>query len=85
MLPVAINTIMVSPTARPKPIITAEKIPGLAVGKITRTKVCHGDAPRARDPNVRFLGTAKIASSVIENIVGITAKPIANPTTMELR
>ena len=33
VLPVAMNTIIVSPTARPKPIITAAKMPGLAEGK----------------------------------------------------
>src|SRR5574340_1145162 len=36
VLPVAISTIMVSPTARPMPIISAEKIPGLAVSNTTR-------------------------------------------------
>ena len=50
VLPVAINTIMVSPTARPKPIIKAEKIPGLAVGKTTLIMVCHGVAPNANEP-----------------------------------
>ena len=38
VLPVAISTIIVSPTARPKPIITAAKIPGLAEGSTTRHK-----------------------------------------------
>jgi hypothetical protein len=33
VLPVAMSTIMVSPTARPKPIMIAEKMPGLAVGR----------------------------------------------------
>ena len=45
VLPVAISTIMVSPTARPKPIMTAEKIPLIAVGTTTRTVVCQVVAP----------------------------------------
>ena len=39
VLPVAISTIIVSPTARPKPIMIAEKTPGLAVGSTTLAKV----------------------------------------------
>ncbi|MNG11251.1 hypothetical protein D3C84_947750 [compost metagenome] len=50
VLPVAISTIMVSPTARPRPIIRAEKMPGLAVSRTTRVMVCQGVAPRAREP-----------------------------------
>ena len=49
VLPVAISTIMVSPTARPKPIMIAEKTPGLAVGSTTRTAVCQRLAPSASD------------------------------------
>ncbi len=41
VLPVAISTIIVSPTARPRPIISAEKIPGLAVRITTRVRVCQ--------------------------------------------
>ena len=50
VLPVAISTIMVSPTARPIPIMTAEKMPGLAVRMTTRLRVCQGDAPSASEP-----------------------------------
>ena len=85
VLPVAISTIIVSPTARPRPIITAEKMPGLAVGSTTRTSVCHGVAPSASEPFDRCLGTPKIASSAIEKMIGITAKPIATPTPSALR
>ena len=53
VFPVAISTIIVSPTARPKPTMVAEKIPGLAVGSTTRVAVCHRLAPRARDAAVR--------------------------------
>ena len=76
---------MVSPTARPNPIMTPEKIPGLAVGRMTPTMVCHGVAPKANEPFTRCLGTPKMASSDIEKIVGITAKPMASPTTNEFR
>ena len=82
---VAISTIIVSPTARPRPIISAEKMPGLAVGSTTRTSVCQGVAPSASEPCDKCLGTPKTASSAIEKIVGMTAKPIASPTTSELR
>jgi len=85
VLPVAISTIMVSPTARPMPIITAEKMPGLAVGSTTPISVCQGVAPSASEPSDRCLGTEKIASSAIEKMVGITAMPMAIPTTSALR
>ncbi len=85
VLPVAISTIMVSPTARPKPIMTAEKMPGLAVGSTTRVTVCQRLAPSASEPATRFRGTFEKASSEIAKMIGITAKPIASPTTMALR
>ena len=85
MLPVAISTIMVSPTARPMPTMMAEKMPGLAVSSTTQNRVCHGVAPSASEPEVRCLGTLNTASSAIEKMVGITAKPMAMPTTSELR
>ncbi|MNC45290.1 hypothetical protein D3C75_942410 [compost metagenome] len=66
VLPVAISTIIVSPTARPMPIISAEKMPGLAVRITTRVMVCHGVAPSAREPRVRLFGTLNTASSAIE-------------------
>ena len=59
VLPVAISTIMVSPTARPKPTMTAEKMPGLAVGSTTRSAVCQRLAPRASDAAVRCDGTER--------------------------
>ncbi len=66
VLPVAISTIMVSPTARPMPIISAEKMPGLAVSSTTRVSVCQGVAPKASEPSVRLRGTLNTASSAIE-------------------
>ena len=54
VLPAAIRMIMVSPTARPSPIITAAKIPGLAEGRTTRQRVCQRLAPRAIELAVRL-------------------------------
>jgi len=85
VLPVAISTIMVSPTARPMPIMRAEKMPGLAVSNTTLSAVCHGVAPSASDPIVSERGTLNTASSLIVKMVGITAKPMAMPTTSEFR
>ncbi len=83
VFPVAMSTIIVSPIALPSPIITAENIPGLAVGSITLIAVCQRLAPRARDPACKCLGTLERASSEIVNIMGITANPIAKPTIRE--
>ena len=85
VLPVAIRTIIVSPTARPKPIMTAEKMPGLAVGRTIRIAVCQRVAPRASEPARRCSGTFASESSAIVKMIGMTAKPIAMPTTRELR
>ena len=85
VLPVAISTIIVSPTARPKPIMIAEKMPGLAVGSTTRIAVCQRVAPSASEPARRCCGTFESESSAIVKMIGITAKPIARPTTSALR
>ena len=63
VLPVAISTIMVSPTARPRPIITAENSPLIAVGTTTRTAVCQGVAPAPSEAERRWSGTEDSASS----------------------
>ncbi len=76
---------MVSPTARPKPIMTAEKMPGLAVGSTTRVAVCQRLAPRASEAAVRCCGTLEKVSSAIVKMIGMTAKPMARPTTRQLR
>ena len=60
-------------------------MPAEAVGRITRTAVCHGEAPRASDAAFRCSGTLESASSEIVKMIGITAKPIANAMTRELR
>ena len=85
VLPVAITTIIVSPTARPSPIISAEKMPADAVGSTTRMAVCQRLAPQAIEAVRRAVGTFESASSAMVNMIGITAKPIMNPTTSELR
>ena len=81
VLPVAMRTIIVSPTARPNPIMIAEKIPGLAVGSTIRTAVCQRVAPTASEPARRCPGTFASESSAIVKMIGITANPIAIPTT----
>src|SRR4030095_12801966 len=85
VLPVAMSTIMVSPTARPKPIMIAEKMPGLAVGSTMRSAVCQRVAPSASDPARRWCGTLASESSAMVKMIGMTANPMATPTTSELR
>src|SRR5574337_2202678 len=85
VLPVAISTIIVSPTARPKPIMIAEKIPELAVGSTTLMAVCQRVAPRASAPATRCCGTLARESSAMVKMIGIMAKPMAKPTTREFR
>ena len=85
MLPVAISTIIVSPTARPKPIITAAKMPGLAEGSTTRHNVCQRLAPRAIEAAVMLWGTLESASSASEKMMGMTAKPRPMAMMMLLR
>jgi len=65
--------------------MTAEKMPGLAVGRTTRHAVCQGLAPQARLAEVRDLGTALSASSLMVKMMGITANPMAKPTTRLFR
>ena len=64
VLPAAISTIIVSPTARPRPIMTAEKSPLMAVGITIRVAVCQRRRAAAerrrpqvvRDARERVLG-----------------------------
>ena len=85
VLPAAMRTIIVSPTARPNPIMTAEKRPLIAVGTTTRMAVCHVVAPAPSEPARSDCGTAVRASSAIVKMIGMTAKPIVAPTTKALR
>ncbi len=85
VLPVAMSTIMVSPMARPRPIMMAAKMPGEAEGRITRQTVCQRLAPRARDAALRLGGTLDRESSAMVKMMGITAKPRAKAMTTLLR
>ena len=85
VFPVAITTIIVSPMARPKPIMIPETIPEIAVGITTLQTVCHRLAPKAKEPEIKELGTLDKASSAMVKTIGMTAKPITKPTTRELR
>ena len=85
VFPVAITTIIVSPIARPKPIMTPETMPEIAVGTTTLQTVCQRLAPRASEPETSEFGTLERASSAIVKTIGMTAKPITKPTTSELR
>ncbi len=81
----AIKTIIVSPTARPNPIMSAEKMPGLAETRTSFVSVCHGVAPKAKEPESRCLGTLESESSEILKMIGMTANPIAKLMTNALR
>ena len=85
VLPVAMTTIIVSPTARPNPIITALNSPALATGRTTVRTTCQRVAPSAMAAAFREGGTLLRASSAMVKITGITAKPIMKPTTRQLR
>ena len=60
-------------------------MPGLAVGSTTPMAVCQRLAPRAREAAVRCWGTLEKASSAMVKMMGMTAKPMARPTTRQLR
>ena len=50
-----------------------------------RSAVCQRLAPSASDSRARWPGTLASESSAIVKMIGMTAKPIAMPTTRELR
>src|SRR5439155_16408852 len=83
VLPVAISTIIVSPTARPRPIISAENTPAEALGRTTRIAVCQRLAPRAREPDLSAAGTLDRASSVILKTIGTKVNTHNKPTLSE--
>jgi len=85
VLPVAMSTIIVSPTARPKPIMTPAKMPGLAEGSTTRHSVCQRLAPSAIEAAVSVYGTLESESSAIERMMGITANPRPNAMITQFR
>ena len=54
-------------------------------GSTMRQAVCQGLAPQARLAEVSDLGTLERASSLMVKMMGMTAKPMAKPTTRLLR
>ncbi len=68
--PVTMSTAMVSPRALPVPRMMAAVIPEKAEGITTRLMVCHRVAPMARLPSRNSCGTALMASSETEVMVG---------------
>ena len=62
--------ITVSPTAREAPSTSAATTPESAAGKTTRIDVCTLLAPRPAAPSRSDCGTADIASSTTDAIVG---------------
>ena len=75
---------MVSPIARDMPSTTAAAIPDSAAGKTTRSVVCIRLAPMANDPCRSAWGTAVIASSASEAMVGMTITPSTRPAASAL-
>ncbi len=51
-------------------------MPERAAGKTTRSEVCSRVAPRPNEPSRSDWGTADIASSDTDAIVGMTMKPM---------
>ena len=74
--PAATSTMIVSPTARDAPSTIEATMPDSAAGKTTRSDVCSRLAPRPNEPSRSDCGTADMASSDTEAIVGMTMKPI---------
>jgi hypothetical protein len=68
--------------SRPSP---PRRSPGSRSAAPPRVTVCQRLAPRASEPATRLRGTLEKASSEIAKMIGITAKPMAIPTTTALR
>ena len=85
VLPVAISTIIVSPTARPKPIMVPAKIPGEADGRMIRQTVCQRLAPIASEAALRLFGTLERESSAMVKMIGMTANPMAKAMMIQFR
>ena len=73
-LPVTIITAMVSPMTRPMPSMTAATMPGRAARATMRQVVCHWVAPMAMAASRYWRGTAVMASSAMETMVGMAMK-----------
>ena len=72
-------TAIVSPSARPKPRITAPKIPVRALRKTAIRNISQRVAPSAKTASFWFCGTAAITSRVMEVTMGITMMARINP------
>ena len=77
-IPAAIATIIVSPTARETPRMIDAMIPDSAAGTTTRDATVIFDAPSPYAPSRSARGTADIASSETDAMIGT----IMTPTTM---
>src|SRR5215216_6278124 len=77
LLPAAMVTAMVSPTAREKARITEAAIPDRAAGTTTRRLTCRLVEPRPKAASRRDAGTDRMASSLIEAMIGRIISPTA--------
>ena len=82
--PPAISTSTVSPIAREAPSTSAATMPDSAAGKTIRSDTWSFDAPRPNAPSRSDCGTADIASSATEAIVGSTSRPMMRPAARPL-
>ena len=82
--PAATSTSTVSPIARDAPSTSAATMPESAAGNTIRSDTCMRLAPRPNAPSRSDCGTADIASSAIEAIVGSTSRPMIRPAESPL-
>ena len=83
--PTAMSTIIVSPTAREMPSTNEAMMPEIAAGTTTRVETWSRSAPRPYAPSRSACGTADIASSESEAIVGISITPMTRPPARTLK
>ncbi len=83
-MPAAIARIIVSPTARETPRMYAAAIPDSAAGTTTLVAVCSRLAPIAYEPSRKLIGTARIASSLMELTYGTIMMPMTMPAESRL-
>jgi hypothetical protein len=79
LLPQAINTAIVSPSARPKPKSDAATSPRHDAGSVTRHKVVTRSAPKAKLASVKVWGTALSASQATAITVGSAMSAKSRP------
>ena len=78
-LPLAIATIIVSPSAREIPSTKEAMMPDNAAGTTTFRAVSNLVEPSAAEPSRMACGTERIASSESEAIIGMIMTPITKP------